>query len=345
MPPQHSKPKIVITGGCGFIGHHVVEHMVLHRPQNDIIVLDKLSYASQGLERLRDTGVMDKVKVYSVDLYRELPEGIKYEIGTNVDFIVHMAAETHVDNSILDPVPFVKNNVNSTLTMLEWARELKNLKAFFYFSTDEVYGPALGGRLFKEIDRHHPANPYSASKSACEQLMMGYENTYKIPTIMMNVMNAFGERQHPEKFIVKVINAVLKGEAIKIHSYPDRKRAGTRFYIHARNIAAAVLFLLDKGKPGEIYHLVGDREVDNLELAQMIAKVVDKPLKYEMVDFHSTRPGHDLRYGLNGDKMAAMGWKPPSTFEQSLTKTVQWTLANPSWLEGLEFGVKPTARL
>ena len=174
---------------------------------------------------------------------------------------------------------------------------------------------------------------------------MGYENTYKIPTIMMNVMNAFGERQHPEKFIVKVINAVLKGEAIKIHSYPDRKRAGTRFYIHARNIAAAVLFLLDKGKPGEIYHLVGDREVDNLELAQMIAKVVDKPLKYEMVDFHSTRPGHDLRYGLNGDKMAAMGWKPPSTFEQSLTKTVQWTLANPSWLEGLEFGVKPTARL
>jgi dTDP-glucose 4,6-dehydratase len=310
--------------------------MVMNRPQNEIVVLDKLSYASQGFDRLRATGVLDKVKVYSVDLYRELPEGIRYEIGSNVEFIVHMAAETHVDNSIAHPVPFVKNNVNSTLTMLEWARELTSLRAFFYFSTDEVYGPALNGRLFKEDDRHSPANPYSASKSACEQLMLAYENTYKIPTIMINVMNAFGERQHPEKFIPKVINTVLQGGTIKIHSYPDKKTAGTRFYIHAANIAAAVLFLLDKGRPGEVYHLVGDREVSNLELAQMIAKVIGKPLKYEMVDFHSTRPGHDLRYGLNGDKMAKLGWVPPQTFEQSLKKVVEWTLHNPEWLVGLE---------
>lgn len=145
-------------------------------------------------------------------------------------------------------------------------------------------------------------------------------------------MNAFGEMQHPEKFIPKCINVALSGEKIHIHSYPDKKRPGTRFYVHARNIAAGVLFLSEKGRIGEKYNITGEMEVDNLQLALFIAKVVGKPLNYELEDVDGKRPGHDLRYGLDGGKMAAMGWKLPVNFWQSLEKVVRWSLANPKWL-------------
>ena len=246
-----------------------------------------------------------------------------------------MAAETHVDNSIKHPVSFVKNNIMSTLYLLEYARKLNKLETFFYFSTDEVYGPALGSKLYKEDERHNPTNPYSASKSGAEQLCVAYHNTYKIPIIRINVMNAFGEKQHVEKFIPKVIKKVLNNEVVKIHSYPDKKKSGTRFYIHARNIAAGVLFLLENGNIGESYNLTGEREVSNLEMAQIISKTMNKQLNYEMVDFHSSRPGHDLRYGLDGNKMFNMGWKLPVNFEDSIKKTVLWTLKNKEWLEEL----------
>jgi dTDP-glucose 4,6-dehydratase len=245
-----------------------------------------------------------------------------------------MAAETHVDNSISYPVEFINNNVKSTVNMLEYARSIKDtLDIFFYFSTDEVFGSAPDGVSYKEWDTHHPTNPYSASKSASEMLCLGYENTYKIPLMIVNVMNAFGERQHVEKFIPKVIKKILNDETVYIHSYPDKIRAGSRFYIHGRNIAAAVLFLIQHGTLGEKYNVVGEKEVDNLEMAQLIASIIGKPLKYEMVDFHSTRPGHDHRYALDGTKLFEMGWKLPLTFEESLRKTVEWTLENKKWLE------------
>jgi dTDP-glucose 4,6-dehydratase len=217
--------------------------------------------------------------------------------------------------------------------MLEYARELPSLKTFFYFSTDEVFGPALGDTLYKEWDRHRPTNPYSASKSAGEQLCVSYENTYKVPLMTVNVMNAFGERQHVEKFIPLCIKKVLNGDKVYIHSYPDKQRSGTRFYIHGRNIANAVLFLIQNGKIGEKYNISGEREVSNLEMAQLIAEYVGKELNYEMVDFHSDRPGHDLRYGLDGSKLFSMGFKLPLNFEESLKKTVKWTLENQQWLE------------
>ena len=326
--------KIIVTGGCGFIGHHFIEH--LHKNTDwEIIILDKLSYASNGFERLRDTGVYnsDRVKIFTCDLIKPLPDGIKKEIGTNVDYIVHMAAETHVDNSIKDPELFIKNNIGSTYTMLEYARTLKELKSFFYFSTDEVFGTASNGVLFKEWDRHKPGNPYSASKSAAEQICVAYENTFKVPLMIVNVMNAFGERQHVEKFIPLCIKKMLNNEKIYIHSYPDKKTAGTRFYIHARNIAQAVLFLIKNGEIGEKYNISGEREVSNLEMAQMVAKYMNKELNYELVDFHSDRPGHDLRYGLDGSKLFEMGFKLPVTFEESVKHTVEWTLQNQKWLE------------
>lgn len=329
--------KVVITGGCGFIGHHFVQH-VLNTTDWEVIVLDKLNYASLGLNRMRDIRVLDnpRVKILTYDLQHEITIGMAKEIGKDVDYIVHMAAETHVDNSISDPVSFIHNNVMSTVHLLEFARRCTTLKMFFYFSTDEVYGPALNDKLFKEDERHNPTNPYSASKSSAEQICISYHNTYKIPVVRINVMNAFGERQHVEKFIPKVIKQIQKNQKVLIHSYPDKVTSGTRFYIHARNIAAAVLFLIQNGVIGESYNLTGEREISNLEIAHHIAKVMNKELDYELVDFHSSRPGHDLRYGLDGTKMESMGWKLPVSFEESITRTIQWTIKHPEWLEEID---------
>ena len=329
---------ILVTGGCGFIGHHFVEHIINNTNWN-IIVIDKLTYASMGFkrfdEKIFENAIYNKrLKIITWDLANEFSVGLIKEIG-DINIIVHMAAETHVDNSIENPIPFVKNNIMSTLYLLEYSRKLKNLETFFYFSTDEVYGPALGEKLYKEDERHNPTNPYSASKSGAEQLCVAYHNTYNIPIIRINVMNAFGEKQHVEKFIPKVIKKVLNNETVKIHSYPDKKTSGTRFYIHARNIAAGVLFLLKNGIIGESYNLTGEKEVSNLEMAKIIAKTMETKLNYEMVDFHSSRPGHDLRYGLDGNKMFDMGWSLPVNFEDSIKKTVLWTLKNKDWLEKL----------
>jgi dTDP-glucose 4,6-dehydratase len=326
--------KILVTGGCGFIGHHFVDH-IIKTTNHEVVVIDKLSYASMGLDRIKDPGLLyhPRLKVYTADFTKPFPIGLRREIGEDVNMIVHMGAESHVDNSIRDPRNCFKNNIDGTIEMLEYARTLQDLKMFFYFSTDEVFGPALGDTAYKEWDRHNPTNPYSASKSAAENICISYENTYGIPLMIVNVMNAFGERQHVEKFIPNTIRKVLNGDQVLIHSYPDKKRPGSRFYIHARNIASAVVFLMDNGEIGEKYNIVGEREVDNLELAQMIAKYADKPLKYKMVDFHGSRPGHDLRYGLCGEKMKGMGWEIPVEFEKSLKKTIEWTLRNQNWLD------------
>lgn len=325
---------IVLTGGCGFIGHHFAEYVHKNTDWN-IIIIDKLSYASMGLNRLRNNELLysKRVKVFTIDLCNEITDGIRKELGTDINYIVHMAAETHVDNSIAEPLKIITNNVNSTVHLLEWARTLKNLEIFFYFSTDEVFGPALGNTLYKEWDRHRPTNPYSASKSAAENICIAYENTYKIPLMIVNVMNAFGERQYVEKFIPKCIKKILNNELVHIHSYPDKKESGTRFYIHSQNIANAVLFLIKNGQIGEKYNISGEKEVSNLDLALLIAKFMNKELKYEMVDFHSSRPGHDLRYGLDGTKIYELGWNPKFNFENSLEKTVKWTIDNLEWLE------------
>ena len=325
--------KVLITGGCGFIGHHVVEH-ILRKTDWEVSVIDKLNYASMGLDRLRSFGALsnERVSVYTADISYKLSEGIARELG-DVNIVIHMAAESHVDNSISHPREFFQNNINGTVEMLEYARGLNNLENFFYFSTDEVYGDAPDGTAYGEWDRHKPTNPYSASKSAAEQICVAYENTYKMPIMSINVMNAFGERQHVEKFIPMTIKNIIHDREILIHSYPDKKRAGSRFYIHARNIAHAILFLIEKGVIGEKYNVVGEKEVDNLEMAKFIAQEIGKPLKYKMVDFHSKRPGHDLRYALSGDKMDSLGWKLPVNFEDALRKTIQWTIRHQEWLE------------
>ena len=326
---------LLITGASGFIGHHFVQH-ILAVTDWRMLLLDKLSYSSKGLQRLHEINALhnDRVKVFTWDLTSPISEGLQKEL-CDVNIIVHMAAETHVDRSIEDPVQCIGNNVMSTVHMLEYARKLENLEQVLYFSTDEVFGPAPHGILYKEWDRHNPTNPYSASKSAAENICISYHNTYNIPVKVCNVMNVFGERQYVEKFIPLCISKILKGETIEIHSYPGCKEAGTRFYIHARNVASAVMFVIEKGEIGNKYNISGEQEVSNLEIAQNIARELGKPLEYTMVDFHSKRPGHDLRYGLDGKKLKDMGWTLPISFEESLSKMVQWTIKNGNshWLD------------
>lgn len=332
---------IVITGGCGFIGHHFVEHF-LRNTDWKIIVLDKLSYAANGFDRLRDIKCFnhDRVHLFPINLTLPLSSGIKQEIGS-VDYIINLASESHVDNSIAEPVTFIRNNVDLVINLLEWARGIPGLQRFLQFSTDEVYGTAPQDRNYKEGDRFNAGNPYSASKAAQEVIATAYANSYRIPVTITNTMNVFGERQHPEKFVPMVISKVLSGEKVMIHADETKTRAGTRFYIHARNVVAAIHFILsetnettDKTDAGRgKFHIVGEREIDNLSLAQMIAGFVGKELNYEMVDFHSSRPGHDLRYALDGGKMRGLGWNPPVSIENSLKKTVEWYMDRPEWLK------------
>ena len=335
-----SMKKVILTGANGFIGHHVLEHF-LKNTDWEVYCLDKLSYASSGHDRIRDIKAFDdkRVKIFTTDLCMPFPEGLVHELG-DIEYIFHLAADSHVDNSISNPVPFVQNNVNSTLYLLEYAKNLKSLKKFVYFSTDEVYGSAPEGTNYVEGARFNCGNPYSASKAAGETICQAYSNTYGLPIIVTNTMNVVGERQHPEKFVPMIIRKVLAGESVTIHSNADRTKAGSRFYIHARNVADALLYIIynttetldnyeaSLGK----FHIVGEREFDNLELAQTIAGILGKELKYEMVDFHSSRPGHDLRYAMDGHKMKGLGWSHPMAINESLEKTIKWTLENDRWL-------------
>lgn len=324
--------RLLLTGGCGFIGHHFVEH-ILKNTDWDIVVIDKLSYAANGFDRLRDINCfnVDRVMTMVSDFTHPLSEGVVREIG-DVDYIVHMGAETHVDRSIDNAEPFVTSNIIGTMNMLEFARKQKNLKWFVMFSTDEVYGPAPEGVFFKETDRYNSTNPYSATKAGAEQLCLAYANTYKVPLFITNTMNVFGERQNREKFIPMCIRKIISGEGVLIHSDETKTISGSRFYIHARNVSAAVLFLLNNARNRESYNIVGDLEITNLDLAKSIATILDKDLFFKMVDFHSSRPGHDLRYALDGGKMSSMGYSYPVSFRSSLEKTICWILDNPEWI-------------
>ncbi len=318
--------KCIITGAKGFVATHLIEHL-LKNTDWDIIGFDKMGYASLDIRDI-DTYEQYKhrLKFYDIDLNLPVPFGIKAEIG-EVDYILHLAAESHVDRSIDDPVPFVINNVICTLNILEYARDQKNLKMFVNFSTDEVYGPAPEGKDFKEFEYHHPSNPYAASKSAQEAIGIAYSNTYKVPVITTHTMNIIGERQHPEKFMGKIINAVLRGEELTIHGNKDGTKSGTRYYIHARNLSDALLHIITLGYHGyDEWNIAGLEELSNLELAQRVAKIIGKPLRYRIVDFHSSRPGHDLRYALDSSKLISSGYHYPKTFQDSLEKTVNWTL-------------------
>lgn len=325
--------KVLLTGGAGFIGHHVAEH-ILRTTDWKITFLDRLD-CSGNLNRITEMVDWDRHKTRCRWVFHDLRAQINDQLASQLgdhDYVLHLAALTHVDRSIEDPLSAVFDNVLGTANILEHAR--RGCERFVYFSTDEVFGPAPSGVQYREWDRYRSTNPYSATKAGGEELVLAYQNTYKVPALITHTMNVFGERQHIEKYIPSTIRKVLNGEVVTIHADPTCTRAGSRFYIHARNVAGALLHVLSHGMPGDKFNIVGERECDNLELAQLIAATVGKPLRYELVDFHTQRPGHDLRYALDGGKMKAMGWEPAVSFEDSLARVVRWTLANPRWLGG-----------
>lgn len=325
--------RALVTGACGFIGSHFCEH-VLKETDWELVLLDRLNYASSGFNRLRENGTWGspRVRMFTHDCATPIRDGMAEEIGA-IDVIVHMAAETHVDNSITNPRPFVVSNVLGTMEMLEFARTQERLQRFVYFSTDEVFGPAPETTSYKEWDRYNSTNPYSAAKAGGEELALAYANTFGIPVAVTHTMNVFGERQYWEKFIPGTIRKILLGETVTIHADPSLTKSGSRFYIHARNVAAAVLFILENTRaPRDKYNVVGEREVSNLAMARTIADMLGRDLAFEMTDFHSSRPGHDLRYALDGAKLAGLGWREPVGFEESLERTIRWSVDHPEWL-------------
>ena len=338
---------VLITGGAGFIAHHVIDK-VLHETDWNIVCLDRLDI-SGNLNRLHDMlqqhdpqQVARRMRIIFHDLKAELNSQIVADIGP-VDIVLHLAAGSHVDRSITYPMEFVQDNVVGTVNMLDYARKhLPNLERFVYFSTDEIYGMAPAGVAYKEYDRYNSTNPYSASKAAGEEFCVAYENTYKLPMVITHTMNVFGERQHPEKFIPATIQKVRDNETVIIHADPTRTVAGSRMYIHAQDVAEGLMFILnlkDYQHTGDYGHahcakfnLVGTEEIDNLSLAQMIADAQGKTLNYEMTDFHTSRPGHDMRYALDGGLLKSLGWEPKIKLSERIKGMVEWTLENERWL-------------
>lgn len=325
---------VLIPGGCGFIGSHLVEHL-LDNTDWRITVLDGLTYAGDPA-RLYESEKFDRARVRILwhDLNAPVMETLARRIGP-VDYIVNMASNSHIDNSIADPVPFVKNNVNVALHMLEYSRSLK-LTAFVQISTDEVYGSIEpGGATCPEWATINPSNPYSASKAAQEAIAIAYWRTYGVPVLIGNLMNAFGERQGREKFVPKCVLNISAGEEVVIHGTKDN--IGSRHYLHSRNISDAILYLLHRPVavyPGadrpDRYNVVGDR-LDNLAMARKIAKIIGRTFTYRFDHYPSSRPGHDLHYGLDGSKLASIGWKAPLDLDTSLERTVKWMQKNQNW--------------
>jgi dTDP-glucose 4,6-dehydratase len=333
--------RVLITGSSGFVGHHLVSKFIDQPEITEIVGLDRLSY-SGNLNRISE--VLDgnpNCKKYSIihhDLRSEINTVLCNKLG-QFDYIIHVGASTHVDRSISDPMSFVLDNVVGTCNILNFARIQKNLLKFIYFSTDEVFGSAPVGVNYDEYDSYNSGNPYSATKAGGEELAVAYRNTFNVPVYITHTMNIFGPRQHSEKFVPLCIKKILSGEKIFIHSNAEKTKPGSRFYVHLEDVASAIWFVMNitdnsffpEGKCPK-FNIVGKEETTNLELATYISEALGKPLNYEFVDFHSSRPGHDLRYSLSGARMEKMGWTPSNTIKERISETVAWYLSNISWI-------------
>lgn len=335
---------VLITGSAGFVGSHLVKYLLNHTDWS-IIGLDSFRHRGDSIRVCKN---MDRYQIYTCDVGAPFSKRMVSRLE-KVDYIINVASDSHVDRSIEDPVPFVTNNVNIALSMLELSRKIKP-QLFIQISTDEVYGPALEGVNHEEWSSILPSNPYSASKAAQEAIAISYWRTYQVPLVILNTMNMFGEMQDPEKFIPLCISKIFRGEKVTIHG--NENYIGKRYYLHTDNFSDSILYVIQHLSKNPIlfnsykdsfgfdvdvirpnrYNVVGEIELNNLEVAQKVAQILDKPLDYELVDFHSARPGHDRRYALSRTKIDRLGWKQPKNFEQSLKETIEWTLRNPIWM-------------
>lgn len=341
---MQQRKKLLLTGIGGSIGIHCLSQ-IMKNTDWDVIGIDSFRHKgwSDRLSAHFKTHHKDvpRVTIITHDLIAPFSEMTKRKIGY-VDYIINMASLSDVEASIQEPSPFIQNNISLILNMLEFAREIKP-EVFIQISTDEVYGPTTGKNDgYKEWDAQVPSNPYAASKSAQESIAISYWRAYGVPLIITNTMNNYGEMQSSSKFPVMIQKAIANGDELTIHGN-EKGEMGSRSYIHSQNFCNALLFILKNLKPylhqaGKVdkpdrYHIAGEKQLDNLELAQTIAKLLGKPLKYKIVNFHQTRAGHDPHYGLNDDKLKALGWKCPVSFEESLKNVIEWQTKNNEWIK------------
>jgi dTDP-glucose 4,6-dehydratase len=337
--------RVLLTGASGFVGSHVLRHLLVN---TDWDIVCPVTFTHKGVQdRIRlatedSSKYFNRVKIIHVDLSAPLSSVTAHAFG-RIDYVLNLASESHVDRSIEEPAPFVINNVKLICYLLDWARSSDHLEKFVHISTDEVYGPAPIGHDHAEWeDLHFPSNPYSASKAAQEDIAYSYWRTYDVTLIITNTMNIIGEMQDTEKFVPLVMKNVLAGNGVRLHGDSEGK-LGSRFYLHARNQADALLHIINTQevnhysadnpiKTPQRFHVVGEKELDNLEMAKLISDFMGMTLKYEVIDYRDKRPGHDLRYALDGSKLAATGWTAPISLEDSLEKVVKWTLENREWL-------------
>ncbi len=314
--------RILITGAAGFIGSNLARY-----------ILENTAYSVASLDRLDDAGNLERLaelkqrfpgrlECYWHDLRASIqPDYIRGELK----YIAHLAAGSHVDRSVRNPLEFIQDNCVGTANLFEWARRTHPRTKLLYFSTDEVVGAAPDGQEFDELSPMNPLNPYAAAKAAGEVLCSAWANTYGMPIAVTRCTNVYGPAQHREKFIPLCIERISRGELIQIHA--QGPVPSTRFYVHVDDVSRAVLSVLERGgtiggRESGRYGISGDREYSNLDVAQRIARLMGLELRYEFVDFVANRPRHDMRYAIKSSRLEALGWKPEVDFDDGLRRVV-----------------------
>jgi dTDP-glucose 4,6-dehydratase len=333
---------ILITGGAGFIGSHVVRRFVTNYPDYQIVNFDTLTYAG-NLENIKD---IEKSSNYTF-LKGDICDAAAVEAlhDFQIDTIIHLAAESHVDRSITDPLAFVRTNVLGTATLLNEAKKYWNGnydgKLFYHVSTDEVYGSLGETGFFYEDTSYDPRSPYSASKAGSDHLVMAFYHTYHMPVVISNCSNNYGPNHFPEKLIPLSINNILNKKALPIYG----KGENVRDWLYVIDHASAIDVILHKGKIGDTYNVGGHNEWTNIDLIKLLCTLMDEKLgnaagtSEQLISFVKDRAGHDLRYAIDATKLKdELGWVPSVTFEEGLSKTIDWYLENKDWLEQVTSG-------